>query len=71
MRCKVVCTSVELTTYGTNVKFSPVSSNQSEEDKAFWKATPSGEIMFRVVNDAAVKDLKPGQKYYVDFTAAE
>lgn len=43
----------------------------SDDNKAFFKATPSGSITFHTVNEAAVQQFKEGQTYYVDIVLAD
>lgn len=50
-----------------SVTLSPVYSG-SEENKAFFAATPSGEITMLINNKIASAQFKPGQAYYVEFT---
>lgn len=75
MRCKMVCQSVgrEFQAYNkqtvTAASFRAVSDG-SEENKAFFAATPSGELKLGVVNDAAVAGLVPGKSYYIDISEA-
>ncbi|HYE59074.1 MAG TPA: hypothetical protein VD948_11240 [Rhodothermales bacterium] len=52
-----------------DIKLSPVTTG-SDEDKAFWAATPSGEITLGTCNAEAVKQFDLGAAYYVDFTPA-
>lgn len=52
------------------VKMVPVM-NGSEENKQFYKWTPSGEIVLMTVNEMAFAGFKLGASYYVDFTEAE
>lgn len=40
------------------------------EDNVFAKATPSGELKIQITNPAVIGILKPGKKYYLDFTEA-
>lgn len=51
------------------VSLTPVTSG-SEENKQFFKATPSGEIVLRTVNEHAAEQFTPGAEFYVDFTPA-
>ena len=51
------------------IKMTPVTGG-SEEDDAFWAATPSGRIELGTVNADAVKELVLGESYYVNFTPA-
>lgn len=56
---------------GHTVTLSPVTSG-SEENKAFYKATPYGSIALNTINDAAVRAFgDPGDLFYIDFTPAE
>lgn len=43
----------------------------SEENKSFWKFTPSGTIKMHIDNPIALKQFKPQQEVYVDFTVIE
>lgn len=52
----------------------PVGGGQggeSEENQAFYAATPGGSITLSVVNAAAATQFRLGGEYYVDFTPAE
>lgn len=40
----------------------------SEEDRSFCKATPSGMAEFQIDNPAALDMLKIGESYYFDIT---
>ena len=74
MRAKLVIESV--TNYGTqeNVKFRAVVKSGSypadglDEDNTFAKFTPSAALEIMIANPALLGKLKPGAKYYVDFT---
>lgn len=46
-------------------------SSGSEENKQFWKWTPTGNIKLTTINAEAAKQLEPGKEFYVDFTPAE
>lgn len=52
------------------VKLSPVSSG-SDENKAFYAATPGGSIDLSVVNEEVGREFDIGAEFYVDFTKAE
>ena len=56
--------------YISEIELSAVTGG-SDENKAFFAATPSGSIKLGVLNEAAVKQFTPGQAFYVDFTPAE
>lgn len=51
------------------IRLSPVTSG-SDENKAFYAATPSGQIEIGVVPEAVGKQFDIGQEFYVDFTPA-
>lgn len=61
----------EITKYGnaggTKVTLAPVYTG-SEENKAFWDATPNGKIELHISNPEV--DFEMGQ-YYIDFTKAD
>jgi hypothetical protein len=42
----------------------------NEENKSFWKWTPSGKIELQVLNTEAADQFEVGKEYYVDFTPA-
>jgi hypothetical protein len=48
----------------------PVFGN-NEENKAFWKYTPTGVIELQTINQNAADQFEVGKEYYVDFTPAE
>lgn len=52
------------------VRLHPVFST-SEENKAFWEATPTGSIEMTITNRAAFDRFVSGKSYYIDFTPAE
>ncbi len=47
-----------------------VVSGGSDEDKAFFAATPGGSIRLETINEAAIDALPLGKAFYVDFTPA-
>jgi hypothetical protein len=51
------------------IKLSPVTSG-SEENRAFYAATPGGEISLSVVPPEVGNQFDIGKEYYVDFTPA-
>jgi hypothetical protein len=53
----------------TMISLTPVSSG-SEENKKFWKYTPSGKIELSTINQDAADQFEVGKEYYVDFTPA-
>lgn len=54
----------------TEVRLVPVQNKGSDENRSFWQATPSGELVMRINNPAAAIQFKPGLTYYVDFAPA-
>jgi hypothetical protein len=67
VRCKFHCAHKDEAS--GQINFSPVYSG-SDENKAFFRATPSGSIVFQTVNPAAFHQFEVGKEYYVDFTPA-
>jgi hypothetical protein len=45
-------------------------SDGADEDNTFAKWTPSAELKMNVNNPSLFGQFKPGDKFYVDFTAA-
>ena len=77
MRAKMKVSSVEATEYGEVIKAAPVCGeggfglNGESEDNTFARFTPSGSLSLTVNNPDLLGKIKPGQKFYVDFTLAE
>jgi hypothetical protein len=75
MRAKFQTQSVTDFGYGSKqVKLCAVyaiSEERNKEDNQFSKATPSGTIEMMISAEGALDFIKPGKKYYVDFTEAE
>jgi hypothetical protein len=77
MRAKMVVTQVTLTTYGEKVELTCVAKSGSypadglDEDNTFAKFSPSGGTIIQIANPALFGALKPGEKYYLDFTKAD
>lgn len=71
VRAKFVCNWKTKTDTGggQQITLSPVYSG-SEENKAFYSATPGGTISLYSVNPAATASFEQGKEYYVDFTPA-
>jgi hypothetical protein len=46
-------------------------TNGSEENKNFFKWTPSGEVKLQCLNPEASNQFEVGKEYYVDFTKVE
>ena len=70
MRCKVVCSLKQPEQEGFYLSFYPVYQG-SEENKEFFKYTPSGTVTFGVTNTAVAEKFEVGKEYYLDFTPAE
>lgn len=68
MRAKFLVDSVTNHADGGNtVKMRPVCGN-SEENKSFWKYTPSGNLEMYINAPNAASFFQPGAEYYIDFT---
>jgi hypothetical protein len=69
-RCKFTCTSKTITGSGENQTnsfvFSAVTSNGTDENKKFWKYTPSGQLKFDCLNKEV--DFEIGKDYYLDIS---
>jgi len=77
VRAKFRCMSITSHHQGdTEVRLLPVYNKPGggyevpPENKEFWEATPAGEIVMTIRNEAAAKHFEPGQAYYIDFTPA-
>jgi hypothetical protein len=73
VRAKFKVQSIErVEAYGgeaVTIKMGPVySSSPDSENHAFWKATPSGNIILSVINPEAAAQFELGKEYYIDFT---
>ena len=66
-RCKFKCDSVTQFEGAASVVLTPVVGG-TDENKEFWKYTPSGKLEFNYVNEN-VKFI-PGKTYYLDVTEA-
>jgi len=66
-RAKFKCVEVTQTTTGRRVKLLTVT-NDSPENKTFFKWTPSGTIDMGILNPEV--DFEVGEDYFVDFTIA-
>jgi len=77
MRAKMKVSSVEATEYGEIIKAAPVCGdrafgpNGESEDNTYARFTPGGSLSLTVNNPDLLGKIKPGQKFYVDFTSAE
>lgn len=73
VRAKFKVESVTKYAYGgAQLKLSAVTggAQESDENKRFWKATPSGAIELNCLNVAAAEQFVPGDEFYVDFVKA-
>lgn len=53
---------------GVLVEMAPVTSG-SEENRTFWKYTPSGSLKMSLTAGIPAADaFEPGQEFYLDFT---
>lgn len=55
---------------GVDIILYPVVGD-TEENEAFYKYTPAGNIMLFTINEVAAAQFKPGAEFYVDFTEAK
>lgn len=54
------------------IKLAPVySQKEGSENKAFWEASPNGEIRLGTINMDAAAQFELNGEYYIDFTRAE
>jgi hypothetical protein len=71
VRCKFVCNHISENGEGENKTkdfyFSPVTGG-SDENRQFWKWTPSGELKFQCLNPSV--NFEKGKTYYLDITEA-
>ena len=75
MRAKMKVESVRLTEYGETIEAAPVCGdfgpNGESEDNTYARFTPSGSLSLTINNPDLLGKIKPGQKFYVDFTEAQ
>lgn len=58
--------------YSENVTLTPVySDDPNSENRAFWEATPSGQLQMWISNRAVFGYFIVGQEYYLDLTLVE
>jgi hypothetical protein len=70
MRAKFIVYSETRDAYGSvTYKARPVHG-ETEENKAFFRTTPNGEISVTVKPDETAASLELGAEYYIDFTKA-
>lgn len=74
MRAKMRLTSVTQHETCEVLKFNAVGRSScypadgSDEDNTYGKYTPSAELSLTVANPALLRQFKPGETYYLDFT---
>lgn len=77
VRAKFKVSSVTEHLYGKEVMktvaLEPVfgGPNESEENKKFFKWTPSGKVELGTLNPDAAKEFEIGKEYYIDFSKCE
>lgn len=54
---------------GHQITMSAVTSG-SEENEAFFRATPAGSLTFQCVHPEAAAQFEAGQEYYLDISPA-
>jgi hypothetical protein len=68
MRAKFLAESVTNHASGnTIISLVPVMRN-TEENKAFWEATPNGKLEMCITNPRSKEFFVAGAEYYLDFT---
>lgn len=70
-QCKFIVQSVtKFSGPQEQIKMTAITTGdvQVEEDKAFTKFTPYGELTFNVTNPAIVGKIFPGDKFLLDLT---
>lgn len=70
MRAKLTVHEVTDNGYSDLVKMQ-CQYSENKEDNSFAKATPSGNCQLTIDNPNLRGKIKPGQKFYVDFTPVE
>lgn len=85
MRAKMQVTEIVQTSYQDatkglirqdRVKMAAVAAKSyppdgSDEDNSFARFSPAGELTLTIANPALIDVIKPGQKFYMDFTLAD
>jgi len=71
MRAKFKVETVTQDEHGEVMKARAVHSSDNPEDNSYAKATPNGDLTMRIDNPSARGLLKPGDKFYMDFTKAD
>lgn len=77
MRAKLKVVSISAMETSDMVEFAAVGKSGSypadgmDEDNTFAKFTPTAVLKMTIANPALLGKLRPGQKYYVDFTPVD
>jgi hypothetical protein len=77
MRAKMKVESIHITEHGESIQMNAVcgtgafGAKGESEDNTYARFTPAGSINLTVNNPDLLGTIKPGQKFYVDFTLAE
>ena len=70
VKAKMFCNQKEEAHEGTfNINLTAVTSG-SEENKQFFKYTPSGNVSLQTINVSAAQEFEIGKEYYVTFKQA-
>lgn len=70
VRGKFNCTKNVKSTYGAEVSFWALYSN-NPEDNSYSQVTPSGNISMLVTRPEVIDFFKEGKSYYLDFTEVD
>lgn len=74
MRAKMLVTEVVLGDGTDRVKMVAVARSSAypqdgaDEDNTYAKFSPSAELSLTIANPALLSKIRPGKRYYVDFT---
>ena len=69
MRCKFKLDSKTESQSGHSLSFTAVTGG-SDDNKAFFKWTPSGKLDVSIVNPEIAEQVTVGAEYYLDITPA-
>lgn len=53
------------------IKMSAVCDDTTEENRKFYKYTPSGTFAMQTNNKGVIDHMKPGKFFYLDFTETD
>ena len=70
MRAKFIVYSENRSSYGTVTYLARPVQGETEENKAFFRTTPGGELSVTVKPSETEASLELGVEYYIDFTKA-